>query len=87
MRRGNQNYNADRGILEPEEDEAMFNIDDWETIMVEVTFDPGACRHVMAPENAPGHSVQDSNASRRGLGFIVGNAASACQMKATSSST
>ena len=61
------------GVAEPEEDETILNVDSCEDIMVEVTLDSSACRHVMARENAPGYSVQDSSASRRGLGFIVGS--------------
>ena len=69
-------YDIDRaelGIIEPDEDNTILTADNWEDIMVEVVSDSGACRHVMARENAPGYQVHDSNASRRGLGFIVGN--------------
>ena len=41
--------------------------------MIEVTLDSGACRKVMPRQLAPGYSIQDSDQSRRGLGFIVGN--------------
>ena len=41
--------------------------------MIEVVLDSGACRHVMARESAPGYQVHESSASRRGLGFVVGN--------------
>ena len=62
------------GIIEPDDDdETLLTVDNWEDIMVEVVLDSGACRHVMARENAPGYQVHDSSASRRGLGFIVGN--------------
>jgi hypothetical protein len=69
-------YGMDRtelGIIEPDEDDTILTVDNWEDIMVEVVLDSGACRHVMARENAPGYQVHDSSASRRGLGFIVGN--------------
>jgi hypothetical protein len=64
---------SELGILEPDEDDNILTVDNWEDITVEVVLDSGACRHVMARENAPGYQVQDSAASRRGLGFIVGN--------------
>ena len=60
-------------ILEPEEDDVILRVENWEDIMIEVVLDSGACRHVMARESAPGYQVHDSNASRRGLGFVVGN--------------
>ena len=41
--------------------------------MIEVTLDSDACRNVMPRQCAPGYSIQDSDQSRRGLGFIVGN--------------
>ena len=41
--------------------------------MIEVTLDSGACRDVMARQCAPACSIQVSDQSRRGLGFIVGN--------------
>ena len=56
-----------------EEDEAILNVDDWQDIMVDMTLDSGACRHVMPRERALGYPIQDPTASRRGLGFIVGN--------------
>ena len=66
-------YNAELGILEPEEDEPILAVDVWEDITVDMILDSGACRHVMPRECAPGYQVQDSAQSRRGLGFIVGN--------------
>ena len=66
-------YDADFGILETEEDEAISNFYDWQDIMGEMTLDSGACRHVMPRERALGYPIQGSSASRRGLGFIVGN--------------
>ena len=41
--------------------------------MIEIVLDSGACRQVMAREDAPGYQVHESNASRRGLGFVVSN--------------
>ena len=66
-------YNAELGILEPEENDVILNIDNWEDIMIEVTLDSGACRNIMPRQCAPGYSIQDSDQSRRGPGFIVGN--------------
>ena len=63
----------DLGILEPKENDTILNIEDWADIMIEVNLDSGACRNVMPRQLAPGYSIQDSDQSRRGLGFIVGN--------------
>ena len=41
--------------------------------MIEVVLGSGTCRHAMAREDALGYQVHESNASRRGLGFVVGN--------------
>ena len=41
--------------------------------MIEVALDGGACRHVIAEKSTPGYQVHESNASSRGLGFVVGN--------------
>ena len=54
------------------EDELM-NISEWRDVYVGVAIDSGACRHVMAAEDAPGYAVQDSPGSRRGQNFIGGN--------------
>ena len=59
--------------MDPEEDDVILNVDNWEDIMIEVGLDSGACRHVMVRESAPGYHVHESNSSRRGLGFVVGN--------------
>ena len=61
------------GVAEPEEDETILNVDNCEDIMVEVTMDSSACRHVMAREDAPGYQVHDSASSGRGRGFLVEN--------------
>ena len=66
-------YNTELEFLEPEEDDIILNVDMWEHVMIEVVLDSGACRLVMARENAPGCHVHESNSSRRGLGFVVGN--------------
>ena len=63
-------YGMDRtelGIIEPDEDDTILTVDNWEDIMVEVVLDSGACRHVMARENAPGYQVHDSSASHEDL--------------------
>ena len=61
------------GVAEPEEDETILNVDSCEDIMVEVTMDSSACRHVMAREDALGYQVYDSASSGRGRGFLVEN--------------
>ena len=66
-------YNTEWGILEPEEDDMIVNVDNWEDVMIEVVLDSGACRHVIARESAPGYHVHESNCSRRCLGFCMGN--------------
>ena len=66
-------YNAELGILEAEEDEAILAVDVWGDITVDTILDSALCRHVMPRECAHGYQVQDSSHSRRGLGFIVGN--------------
>ena len=45
--RRNQDYHAELGILEPEENDAILNIDNWEDVMIDVTLDSGVCRNVM----------------------------------------
>ena len=54
------------------EDELM-NVTEWRDVYVEVALDIGACRHVMAAEDAPWYAVQDSPGSRRGQNFIARN--------------
>ena len=66
-------YNAEMGILEPEEDETILSVDVWQDNIVDMILDSCACRHTMPQECVPGYQVQDSAHSRRGLGFIVGN--------------
>ena len=69
--RGNQDYNAELGILEPDEDEAILNVANWEDVMVEIILDSGACRHVMPRECAPGYPIHGASSSLRSLGYIV----------------
>ena len=71
----------DLDILEPERDDTILNVNDWGDIMTEVTFDSGACRHVMSKEVAPGYPLHDSADCRRGLGSIVGNTKKECPTK------
>ena len=41
---------------------------------IELTLDSGCCDHIMDVETlAPGYPIRDSERSRRGGGFIVGN--------------
>jgi hypothetical protein len=49
---------------------------DWVDVDVEVALDSGCCDHVMDTEvSAPGYEVFESEGSRRGAGFLVGNGA------------
>ena len=57
--------------VEPEDE--LKNFTEWRDVYVDVALDSGACRHVMAAEDAPGYAVQDSPGSRRGQNFIVGD--------------
>ena len=49
------------GIIEPDEDDTILTVDNWEDIMVEVVLDSGACRHVINPEDLPPGSVPAGN--------------------------
>jgi len=51
-------------------EEAYINEDEWEDIMITVTADSGAGNHVCSREDAPGYSVQPSEGSKRGTGFV-----------------
>jgi len=51
-------------------EEAYINEDEWEDIMMTVTADSGAGNHVCSREDAPGYSVQPSEGSKRGTGFV-----------------
>ena len=66
-------YNTELGILELEEDDIILDVDNWEDVMIQVVLDSGACRHVMAQEDAPVDHAHESNLSRRGLVLVVGN--------------
>jgi hypothetical protein len=58
-------------------DDEEFNclpIQDWQDIEVEFALDSGCCAHIMdAKLDAPGYQVQESEGSRHGKGFVVGN--------------
>ena len=58
-----------------DQDELLAAAEDWEDITIEVLLDSGACRHVMAREEAPQYVVQDSPGSRRGQNFVAANGA------------
>ena len=58
----------------PEFSTAMFNIEDWRDLEVEMVLDSGCCAHILdASQDAPGYDIQVSDGSRQGKGFIVGN--------------
>ena len=59
-------------VLVELEDELM-NVAGWQDVYMGVALHSGACRHVMAADDAPGYVVHDSPGSRRGQIFIVGN--------------
>ncbi len=51
-------------------EDLCINEDEWEDIMITVTADSGAGNHVCSREDAPGYSVQLSEGSKRGTGFV-----------------
>jgi len=51
-------------------EDLYINEDEWEDIMMTVTADSGAGNHVCSREDAPGYSVQPSEGSKRGTGFV-----------------
>ena len=59
----------------PEEEATAMSVE-WVDIDLEVALDSGCCDHVMDIEtHCPGYSLQPSQGSMRGQGFIVGNGA------------
>ena len=58
-----------------DQDELLAAAEEWEDVTIEVLLDSGACRHVMAREEAPQYVVQDSPGSRRGQNFVAANGA------------
>ena len=49
---------------------------EWVDVDIEVALDSGCCDHVMDTEQcAPGYEVFESEGSKRGAGFLVGNGA------------
>ena len=54
-------------------DDVIMNME-WNDMDVEIALDSGCCDHIMDVEElAPGYSITESERSRRGAGFIVGN--------------
>ena len=54
-------------------DDIVMNME-WHDMDVEIALDSGCCDHIMDVEElAPGYSITESERSRRGAGFIVGN--------------
>ena len=54
-------------------DDHLLNME-WTDIDVEIALDSGCCDHIMDVEElAPGYAVMQSERSKRGAGFIVGN--------------
>ena len=52
----------------------VLNVEDWRDIEVEVVLDSCFCAHILdASHDAPGFSVRESEGSRDGKGYIVGN--------------
>ena len=49
----------------------MVNPDDFEEVEIEVAADSGCGDHVAAASDIPGYTVEPSDASRRGCGFIA----------------
>ena len=68
-----------RKIMLMENDDGEFsmdvmNIEDWKDLDVEMVLDSGCCAHIMdANYDAPGYALKESEGSRQGRGFIVGN--------------
>ena len=54
-------------------DDALMNVV-WQDMDIELILDSGCCDHIMDVEAlAPGYAIMESERSRRGGGFIVGN--------------
>ena len=54
-------------------DDIVLNME-WNDMDVEIALDSGCCDHIMDVEElAPGYTITESERSKRGAGFIVGN--------------
>ena len=52
----------------------LLNVEDWRDLEVEMVLDSGCCAHIMdATQDAPGYQIRESDGSRQGRGFVVGN--------------
>ena len=61
-------------IMEDDVPEELLNVDEWKDFQVEMVLDSGCCAHILdAQADAPGYALQESEGSRGGRGFIVGN--------------
>ena len=61
-------------IMEDDVPEELLNVDEWKDFQVEMVLDSGCCAHILdAQADAPGYTLQESEGSRGGRGFIVGN--------------
>ena len=45
----------------------------WEDLEFEVALDPGSLVHVFAPADRPGYQLQETQGSRRGQEFLMGD--------------
>ena len=54
-------------------DELLAAADDWESVLIEIVLDNGACSHVMARESAPGYPVRESPGGRKGQHIVLEN--------------
>ena len=60
--------------IEWDEDFNCLPIQDWQDIDIEFALDSGCCAHIMdAQMDAPGYRISESEGSRQGKGFVVGN--------------
>jgi hypothetical protein len=70
---------GDVDLLEPAElhtstSTEVFGLEDWEDLEVEMVLDSGCCVHILdATQDAPGYTLQESEGSRNGRGFIAAN--------------
>ena len=56
------------------EEHECLPIQDWQDIDLEFALDSGCCAHIMdARMDAPGYQIRESEGSRQGKGFVVGN--------------
>ena len=57
--------------------------EEWIDVESEVALDSGSIVHVCRDSDAPGYILEESNGSRRGQNFLVGNGAKMPNMGAT----